>query len=246
MHSIKKLQLLVQELLEDRFTEASLCFFAGSYVRGEATAFSDLDIVVLYPRLESAFRESFLYKGIPIEAFHHDEGTLTYFMDDDIQRGRPSMPQMILEGIVLPTPNPESDSLKQYAKTVLASPSVLSKEEIKHQRYAITDIVDDLRAPRSIMEAIATGVQLYPILANFFLRSNGFWGSSGKWIPRALHQADPEYATQFQLAFDQLFQSGIVSVVIDLTQETLEPHGGLLFDGYKRDAPPTWRSNPTP
>jgi len=242
MHAIKDLTTLVQELLETRFVEASLCFFAGSYVRGEATDFSDLDLVVLYPRLESAFRESFVYKGMPIEAFHHDEATLKYFMAADIRRGYPSMPQMILEGIVLPTPNTISDTLKQSAKSLLANPSTLSKEEIKHKRYGITDIVDDLRAPRSTREAMATGVQLYPLLADFFLRSNGFWGASGKWIPRALHRADPEYATRFQRAFDQLFQSGIVSAVIDLTQETLTPHGGFLFEGYKRDAPPSWRS----
>lgn len=237
----EELCALVQELHKNRFKEATLCFFAGSYVRKQATPFSDLDLVVLYTHLPCAYRESFLYKGLPIEAFHHDKSTLKYFIHSDAKRGRPSMAQMISESIVLPAPSPLSDALKEHAKHILEHPTPLSAEEIKHQRYAICDFVTDLRAPHSREEAIATGVQLYPVLANFFLRSNGFWGTSGKWTPRALHQANPEYAKQFQLAFDQLFQFGIVSVLIGLTQETLAPHGGLFFDGFLSKAPPDWR-----
>ena len=243
LKSKQELCSLIQELFSEKYTHATFCFFGGSHVRQEATEFSDVDLVVVYPHLEYAFRESFLYKGIPFEVFHHDEKTLLYFMDQDAKRGRPSMPQMVKEGIVIPSSTEQSHELKKHAASLLRSPPKLSREDVENQRYAISDIVDDLRAPRSRQEAIASGVQLYPLLANFYLRAHGNWGASGKWIPRVLSRIDPEYAKNFQRAFDQLFQFGIVSVLIAVAEETLSPFGGCFFDGYRRDAPADWRKH---
>jgi len=48
--------------------------------------------------------------------------------------------------------------------------------------------------------------------------------------------------TRYCRAFQSLFQDGEVGQVIQLTEELLAPHGGLLFDGYRSDAPPSWRT----
>ena len=40
----------------------------------------------------------------------------------------------------------------------------------------------------------------------------------------------------------QLFKAADPSQVISLTERLLESRGGLLFDGYKSDAPEGWRS----
>ena len=45
-------------------------------MRGQATETSDLDLVVVYERLEAAYRESFVHGGWPIEVFVHDPETL--------------------------------------------------------------------------------------------------------------------------------------------------------------------------
>ena len=43
-----KMQLeTAREIQRQRYPEALVVFFAGSFVRGEATAFSDLDLVVV-------------------------------------------------------------------------------------------------------------------------------------------------------------------------------------------------------
>ena len=64
MAQLDKICALVQEIFISRFRDASFCFLAGSYVRQEHTAYSDLDLVVFYPRIECAFRESFFFKDI--------------------------------------------------------------------------------------------------------------------------------------------------------------------------------------
>jgi predicted nucleotidyltransferase len=41
---------------DQRYAEASAVFAAGSLVRGEGTAHSDLDLVVVYPKVSCAAR----------------------------------------------------------------------------------------------------------------------------------------------------------------------------------------------
>ena len=137
------------------------------------------------------FSRVLFFQGYPIEAFHHDPETLAYFFDMDVRRGRPSLPQMIAEGIVLPKPCSQSAELKEKATELLAHPIVLSKEQILHIRYAIGDCIWDLKEPRSHAEAIGTGVVLYEMLANFYLQSHGHWGTSGKWLSTSITQSKP-------------------------------------------------------
>lgn len=64
---------------------------------------SDLDLVVVYQRIDAAFRESFVYAGWPVETFVHDPETLRYFfMHVDRPSGVPSLAHMISTGMPLP------------------------------------------------------------------------------------------------------------------------------------------------
>src|SRR5215471_15067535 len=104
----------------DRYAEAAVIFAAGSITRGEGTPFSDLDIVVVYDQLASAYRESFRFENYPVEAFVHDPATLEYFfLELDRPSGVPALPQMVLEGIEIPGPTAMSRDLKQRAAAVI-------------------------------------------------------------------------------------------------------------------------------
>src|SRR3954468_19644562 len=59
-------------IIARRYEGAAVTFLAGSVVRGEDTDTSDLDLVVVYERIDAAFRDSFIYAGWPVEAFVHD------------------------------------------------------------------------------------------------------------------------------------------------------------------------------
>lgn len=48
-----------------RYAEPRVVLLAGSVVRGEVTAYSDLDVLVVYERVEHAWRESFVAEGWP-------------------------------------------------------------------------------------------------------------------------------------------------------------------------------------
>ena len=120
-------------------------------------------------------------------------------------------------------------------------PPALSKKEIDHKRYFITDLVDDKREPPNKHELCATGTQLYPLLANFFFRARGYWSAKGKAIPRVLEKTDADFSKKYIDAFDSLYREANPKPVIKLAEEILKPYGGFLFDWFRMDAPEDWR-----
>lgn len=231
------------EIVRERYSEAELVFLAGSLVRGEGTSTSDLDLVVVFERLDCAYRESFEFGGWPVEAFVHDPQTLRYFLDCfDRDAGIPSLARMVSEGVEIPAKSDFGNRMKQLADaTIDAGPPVWTQQEIDASRYAITNFVDDLKDPRSKAEAFGTLSALYPLLANHYLRSRRLWGAKDKSIARALTAHDADFAERFGAAFERAAVGSPETAVIDLADEILQPDGGRLFAGYSRSAPKDWR-----
>lgn len=230
-------------LLSERFPAAAIAFLAGSVVRGEHTETSDLDIVVVFDRLPNAYRTSLTWEGWPVELFVHDSETLRYFCEEDCWRaGVPSLPAMVSEGIALPRPNELSKELRAYAnKLIAAGPKPWGEREINDSRYAITDLVEDMRAPHSLDELHACAARLYSLVADHYLRSRQLWSARGKAIPRRLEAVAPRFGPVFRDAFRHLLTHGETDLVFALCEEVLAPNGGWLFDGYTIQAPGEWR-----
>jgi len=236
-------QVVAARILADRYPDADCIFLAGSVIRGQATDYSDLDIVVVYEQVERARRESFIYASWPVEVFVHDPQTLDYFFRKvDRVSGVPSLADMVANGIALPTVTAIAMQARRLAMAILEEgPPPWSDRETATSRYLITDLVDDIRDPRSHEELVAALTRLYPAVAEHFLRANGWWSAKGKSIPRRLRQADPDFAKAFDDAFRSGFEGRGADPVIGLCQRALEPSGGWLFDGHALDAPDDWR-----
>lgn len=239
----QELHALTTRIMRERHQEASCAFIAGSFVRGDATSSSDLDLVVIYPRLPNAYRESFLFEGMPVEVFVNDLETLAFFM---FERDRPAgfctMANMVTEGLVWPEESNLSEQARGLAREVLElGPSPWRQDQIDASRYAITDLLDDLHAPRNLHEQIATGALLYRKIAEHYLRTRKEWSASNKWIPRRLHAVDPLFASRFQDAMLTLCRHGEDEPLINLAMEVINQDGGPLFDGYMVHAPANWR-----
>lgn len=239
--SLEDLLEITIQMLREKYPFAEIAFLAGSYVRGEATAFSDLDIVVICEDLTMAYRESFYFENFPVETFVHDAETLNYFFEQDADRGIPSLPQMVSEGIAVPEETELSRKLKNLANKILQNPPKISKQKLDQMRYGVTDLINDLREPRSKEELTATATELYNLLADFYFRANGLWSAKNKGVPRVLRKNDPELCEEYCESFEELFAEGNQQKVIKLTEKILKPHGGFLFDGLKLDAPKDWR-----
>lgn len=116
-----------------------------------------------------------------------------------------------------------------------------SEEDIRKLRYNITNLVDDIRQPRSKAELVAAGAELYEALADCYFRTNNLWSAKGKSIPRILKQVDDHLCSRYCSSFEDLFVHGQPERVIALAEEILRPTGGFLFDGHKLNAPAAWR-----
>lgn len=215
----------------------------GSFNRGQATLFSDIDLVVIFEKLDHAFRESFLFEDWPIEAFVHDPETLRYFFFEvDAKSGIPALPTMVLEGPPIPAVHPIADELKALAQEVMSGqPPAWDAKTLEAKRYRITDMVADIRDARTALEAAATIGVLHEELGNFYFRSKGLWSASDKQIPRRLAAVDPTLAVRWTEAFLEAWR-GQRETLILLVEEILAPYDGFLFEGYRLDAPAEWRA----
>jgi hypothetical protein len=236
---------VTKELLETRYDGAEVIFVAGSVVRGEATAHSDLDLVVVYPKVRAAYRDSFTHKGWPVEAFVHDPETLRYFFHHvDRLIGRATLAEMIAEGHEVPGASAFTASVKAMAQAALREgPPALTEAEMQERRYHITELIDDIREPRSRQELVASATVIYNELADFYFRSQRGWTGSGKAILKRMKKTDPALARRFAEAFDVLFSTGQPLRVIELAEEILAANGGPLFEGYKHEVPADWRKS---
>ncbi|CAN5241821.1 hypothetical protein BH10PSE19_BH10PSE19_20040 [soil metagenome] len=102
-------------LCEHQYSDACAIFWTGSVAKGSAyTSRSDLDIVVVFDKVQNAYREAFLYESWKIDAFIHDIETLRYFFEEiDGKSGMPALPQMILTGILMTAPSFLSEEIKE-------------------------------------------------------------------------------------------------------------------------------------
>lgn len=71
--------------IDQHFPECTAAFLAGSTLRGEATATSDLDIVIITTREGTPYRESFIAFGWPIEVFVHDNNLYRVYFASDVK-----------------------------------------------------------------------------------------------------------------------------------------------------------------
>lgn len=235
---------LAIEVLAAHHPDADAAFVAGSFMRGEGSATSDIDLVVLHPSLTQAYRESFIFKDIPVETFVHDPETLSWFLEHDRKDGHPALIGMLIEGVLIGPRQDIGHEFKKRAQQMFTEgPPSLSTDALQRLRYAITDKLDDLEADRSPAEIIAIGAALYPLLIELTLRGSNRWNGSGKWNARLLNQMDASVAQQFETAFLNLYNGSDTRTVIGLADTLLEQHGGRLFSGYRSDAPADWRSH---
>ncbi|WP_227397090.1 nucleotidyltransferase domain-containing protein [Jeotgalibacillus aurantiacus] len=220
------------EFVNQYFPHCNAAVLAGSVSRGESTSTSDLDIVVFDPKIKQSYRESLIEYDWPIEVFVHNLTSYSFFFKDDCKHGKPSMPHMVAHGIVLKGSD-ELDQIRQEADMILKKgPAPWSDSTIKLKRYMITDLLDDLMGSNDRGEDIMISAELSILLQEFMLRVNNRWIGSSKWMIRELKRFDPDYAETFTEAFDQLYTNGHKAGVKRLVEESLQLHGGLLFEGF--------------
>ncbi|WP_088103576.1 nucleotidyltransferase domain-containing protein [Halalkalibacter urbisdiaboli] len=221
-----------RSLISKRFPTCQGALLAGSVIRGEQTATSDLDIVVFEEDLHFAYRESFFENEWPVELFVYNLQSYKSFFESDCKRARPCLPRMVLEGVVLKDEGIISSIKKEAAHLLNKGPEPWSDETINMKRYFITDALDDLIGCSNRGEELFIANKLTELLSEFYLRTNQQWGGDSKWVVRALKEYDDSFATRFIEVFDEFYKTGGKDKVISFTEKVVDPYGGRLFEGF--------------
>ncbi|MDJ0332904.1 nucleotidyltransferase domain-containing protein [Planococcus sp. S3-L1] len=221
-----------KQFVKKNHPSCDAALLAGSVIRGEATATSDLDIVVFDHQLRSSYRESFIDFGWNIEVFVHNLTSYKEYFSSDCERARPSMPRMVAEGVVLKD-NGIIERVKAEAEVLLdRGPKEWPTQIIDTKRYVITDLLDDFIGCHDRAEAIFTAGAIAELISEFVLRTNKQWSGSSKWIIRSLRHYDCEFANYFIEAFEEFYKNNNKQKIIQLVDEVLLPYGGRLFEGF--------------
>ena len=221
-----------KKFIEEYFPDCDAALLAGSVTRGEATSTSDLDIVIFKKSLPSAYRESLIAYGWPIEVFVHNLQSYKLFYESDIKRARPSLPRMMAEGKVIKDSVFLRKIIEEAKKIIEIGPEEWSETEIQTKRYFITDTLDDFIGSKIKSEEIFIAGTLAEQLQEFVLRTNKRWVGKSKWIVRELKNYDSVFTDRFVEAFTQYYKTGNKEIVIEMADLILKPFGGRLFDGY--------------
>ncbi|PEY29026.1 nucleotidyltransferase [Bacillus cereus] len=222
-----------QKIIESQFPYCDVALLGGSVTRGEATKTSDLDIVILDSRLSNCYRESFFSNGWPVEVFVHNFKTYKEYFKSDCKRGRPCLPQLVSEGIILKGKEEIVTGLKQEAQQLLnEGPEKWTEELMRQKRYFITDALDDFIGATKREEELFIANQLAGLVHEYVLRVNGQWVGNSKWFIRVLRKYDESFAEEFVEAFDHFYKTGEKLKLIDFIERTLEKYGGRLFEGF--------------
>ncbi|MGO8086649.1 nucleotidyltransferase domain-containing protein [Rhizobium leguminosarum] len=225
---------VARHCIASRFAGAAFAYVVGSIMRGEGTTFSDIDLVVVFPSLQRAWRESFTADRFPVEAFAHDPQTLAHYLHQDADSGYPIMVNMVATGCIVGSDIDSARVIQAKAASMLAAgPKPLAGESYDMLRYQVTDLADDLRGDRP-PEAIAA--LLYQKLADLILLGRGAWTGRGKWAPRLMKKLDAQLAAEFDAAF-RLAVVGDGTRFLALADRELALHGGRYFEGFRQDAP---------
>ena len=229
--------------LKKHYPDALCAFVAGSILRHEATATSDIDIIVLYDdTFQDIHRNSVIEDGWPIEFFVHNRRANDYFINKDHQSGRCLVAHMLITGIALPHECAFTQERRSAAQAAIdGGPPHLTHSELETRRYFITDSVDDLDPHKPSIERYGTLSRLYEQLGDLFLRGQGKWSGLGKSLGRLIRQHDPVFATRFEKAFASAYLNDFTAVT-KLVDEVLAAYGGRLFAGYKNAAPDEWKT----
>ncbi|MCL6443854.1 MAG: nucleotidyltransferase domain-containing protein [Alicyclobacillus sp.] len=221
-----------EKFVSAHYPDCNIAFLAGSTARGDASPYSDLDILVICDHAPSPYIEAFFEYGWMIEVLMHNRNSYKHFFEMDRNRARPSLPEMFATGIVLVDDGTAAAIQLEAQQLLEAGPPALSPQEMQFLRFAITNHLLDLQGGLQPLDAIFVVNELADRIHELVLRTNGKWIGKGKRLVRALEDYNPDFAVEFAETFGSFYTTHDVAPVIDFADRVLDCYGGRLFEGY--------------
>ena len=169
-----------------------LVVVAGSIVRGNGDARSDLDVYVLH---DAPFRQRIQrwFNGVAVEIFVNPEPAVDEYMRSEALEGQPSTAHMIATGVVVHgAGNPRVHALRRRAaRSLVHRPS--DESTLVQSRYGAATLVEDAldrrdHDPATAMRILSSAVEATVL---HWFKQQGRHRPRNKDVLPALSDADP-------------------------------------------------------
>jgi predicted nucleotidyltransferase len=223
-----------RDVLHSRFPDAVGGVLAGSAARGEATASSDLDLVVLLPGPPAPMRRTERVDGRLVELFVHTEDSFHAFVERERVQRRSPLLHMVARGRIISDRDGLAARVQEAARALWsAGPAPLTDAEIEDRRYRLTALLDDLADEDDPAAGAVLAAAALLDIADLALALRGHWTGTGRWLMRRLSEVDSSLSEKLvdglRAALD-----GEVTALVRCGLDELRRVGGRLDDGYER------------
>ncbi|GAB3248271.1 nucleotidyltransferase domain-containing protein [Arthrobacter pigmenti] len=229
---------LAGTFVAEHFPAATTAVLSGSAARGEMTATSDVDMLLILP--EGGFAgdadslaANYGFRGYAFEVFAYTREAFWRWVQSDAESGRPTLADMCVSAIPVRT-GPEWPEFLNDCRTLLDAGPRLAQHQLDLLRYQLTDAVDDLAdCPNGIERQVLAGV-VYQHAAGLALLGNNHWVGDSKWLPRRLNNFDTSLASRLGAALVRASHEGMTGDLVALSHKIMADHGGRLREGFVR------------
>ncbi|HET8927261.1 MAG TPA: nucleotidyltransferase domain-containing protein [Microbacterium sp.] len=224
---------LAERFVAARFPSVDIAVVGGSTSRGTRTATSDIDLLLIGDHAVTDGRTSlaatYAFEGEPIEVFAYTPAAFEEWAQSGLAQFRPVILDLLLEGTPL-RDTPALRDLRIHWRPIFDAGPSAEQHELDLRRYAVTDLIDDLRDAADDLERAVIAFTLFKRLAELLLISNGCWIGTGKHLPRRLREWDAERTE----ALAQPLLARDFDAFAGQAARELELLGGRLQTGFVR------------
>ncbi|WP_315068293.1 nucleotidyltransferase domain-containing protein [uncultured Microbacterium sp.] len=225
---------LIERFIASAYPRAEIAIVAGSTARGERTASSDIDLLLIGDALfddssQSSKAATHEFEGELIEVFAYTPDGFDDWAHRGIGQYRPVIVHMLVEEQPIRRNRSFDEFRARWSEILTAGPS-LGAEESRFRRYMITDLLDDLRDATDELERRVVADVLFERIAELMLLGDRRWIATGKWLPRRLRALSEERTERLSAPL----LTGDFAAFADRVEEELDRAGGRLQAGFVR------------
>lgn len=203
-------------------------YVVGSHAAGNIKPHSDIDVVAIVPSLDKAYRQTGLLGQQPNQqpyqiAVYGLDNMLKQFESERISGNNVVMRQIAHGKIYHDTNGALADVQQAAQRFFAAGPLPMTAQTNDAYCYRAKSWLADFSDDRPAAELHGLMYSLYPLLADYYLRTHGHWGGgAGKWLYRVLAEANPDFAARLDASTVTFIKTGDKQPFMAVAAEALE------------------------
>ena len=184
---------LAERFVAVHFPQAANAVLGGSTARGERTATSDIDLLLigddLFDDVRTEMAARYAFEGEIFEVFAYTRGGFVARAEEGVRQYRPVIVHLLVDGVPFRAADDFASLRASWNAVISAGPRLVDQEQ-RLRRYQITDVLDDLRDAEDPLEREVIASTLFRLVGELMLLDAGQWIGTGKYLARRLREWD--------------------------------------------------------